>query len=75
MHKSTGEVRPIGYTPVDIREAYKVRSALEELAAQLAAAHFKGATTALKKTAASILAAARKKDVGAFTPTTSIFTG
>jgi DNA-binding GntR family transcriptional regulator len=54
-------------TPVDIREAYKVRSALEELAAQLAAAHFKGETTALRNTATSILAAARKKDIGAYT--------
>jgi DNA-binding GntR family transcriptional regulator len=53
-------------TPVEIREAYMVRSALEELAAQLAAAHFKGATTALKKTATFILDAARKKDISAY---------
>jgi DNA-binding GntR family transcriptional regulator len=53
-------------TPADMREAYMVRSALEELAAQLAASHFKGATTELKKTATLILEAARKKDIRAY---------
>jgi DNA-binding GntR family transcriptional regulator len=54
-------------TPVDIREAYMVRASLEELAGQLAAPHFKGATETLKKTAASILDAARKKDIAGYT--------
>jgi DNA-binding GntR family transcriptional regulator len=54
-------------TPTDIREAYMVRAALEELAGQLAASHFKGAAAPLKKAAAAILDAARKKDVAAYT--------
>src|ERR1700761_3412201 len=54
-------------TPQDIREAYMVRAALENLAGQLAASHFKGSTTALTKTAKAILEAARKKDSAAYT--------
>jgi DNA-binding GntR family transcriptional regulator len=52
--------------PEEIREAYMVRAALEDLAGQLAAPHFKGSTAQLKKTAAAILEAARKKDVAAY---------
>src|ERR1700757_2222873 len=37
--------------PGEIREAYMVRAALEDLAGQLAAPHFKGSTAQLKKTA------------------------
>lgn len=51
----------------DIREAYMVRAALEDLAGQLAAPHFKGAAAApLKKTAAAIREAARKKDIATY---------
>jgi DNA-binding GntR family transcriptional regulator len=54
-------------TPQDIREAYMVRAALENLAGQLAAPHFKGSIEPLKKTAGAILDAARKKDVTGYT--------
>jgi len=53
-------------TPQEIREAYMVRAMLEDLAGQLAAPHFKGATAPLKKTAAAIRDAARKKDIAAY---------
>jgi DNA-binding GntR family transcriptional regulator len=53
-------------TPQDIREAYMVRAALENLAGQLAAPHFKGSTGLLKKTATAILGAARKQDSAAY---------
>ena len=53
-------------TPQEIREAYMVRAALEDLAGQLAAPHFKGAATTLKKTAIAIREAARKKDIAAY---------
>ena len=43
-----------------------VRAMLEDLAGQLAAPHFKGATAPLKKTAAAIRDAARKKDIAAY---------
>lgn len=54
-------------TPQDTREAYVVRASLENLAGQLAAAHFKGSTTALTNAAKAILEAARKKDSAAYT--------
>jgi DNA-binding GntR family transcriptional regulator len=54
-------------TPQDTREAYMVRASLENLAGQLAAAHFKGSTTALTNAAKAILEAARKKDSAAYT--------
>lgn len=54
-------------TPQEIREAYMVRAILEDLAGQLAAPHLKGAAVApLKKTAAAIRDAARKKDTAAY---------
>jgi DNA-binding GntR family transcriptional regulator len=53
-------------TPQDIREAYMVRAALENLAGQLAAPHFKGSTEPLKKSATAILEAARKKDIAGY---------
>ena len=53
-------------TPKEIREAYMVRAALENLAAQLAAPHFKGSTAPLKKIAAAIREAARKPDIAAY---------
>jgi DNA-binding GntR family transcriptional regulator len=53
-------------TPQDIREAYMVRAALEDLAGQLAAPHFKGSTALLKKTATAILGAARQQDSAAY---------
>lgn len=53
-------------TSLDIREAYMVRAALEDLAGQLAAPHFKNGTAALKKTAGSILEAARRQDAAAY---------
>jgi DNA-binding GntR family transcriptional regulator len=54
-------------TPKDIREAYVVRASLEELAARLAAPHFKGSVVTLRDEAAAIRTAARKKDIGAYT--------
>jgi DNA-binding GntR family transcriptional regulator len=54
-------------TATDIREAYKVRAALEELAGQLAAPQFRGAVGALRQEATGILTAARKKDVAGYT--------
>jgi DNA-binding GntR family transcriptional regulator len=54
-------------TPKDIREAYVVRASLEELAARLAAPHFKGSVVALRDEAAAIRTAARKKDIEAYT--------
>jgi DNA-binding GntR family transcriptional regulator len=54
-------------TPKDMREAYMVRAALEEMAGQLAAARFKGSVGKLKKAAAAIREAARKKDIAAYT--------
>jgi DNA-binding GntR family transcriptional regulator len=54
-------------TPKDIREAYVVRTSLEELAARLAAPHFKGSVVTLHDEAAAIRTAARKKDIGAYT--------
>jgi DNA-binding GntR family transcriptional regulator len=53
-------------TPKDIREAYVVRASLEELAARLAAPHFKGSVVTLRDEAAAIRTAARKKDIGAY---------
>jgi DNA-binding GntR family transcriptional regulator len=53
-------------TAQDMREAYMVRAALEEMAGQLAAPHFKGSVGDLKKTAAAIRSAARKKDIEAY---------
>jgi DNA-binding GntR family transcriptional regulator len=50
----------------DIREAYMVRAVLEDLAGQLAAPHFKGATAPLRKAATAILNAARKQDITAY---------
>jgi DNA-binding GntR family transcriptional regulator len=54
-------------TSTDIREAYMVRAALEELAGQLAAPQFRGGVAALRKEATAILNAARKKDVRDYT--------
>ena len=54
-------------TAKDIREAYVVRASLEELAARLAAPHFKGSVMTLRDEAAAIRTAARKKDIGAYT--------
>jgi DNA-binding GntR family transcriptional regulator len=54
-------------TPQDMREAYMVRAALEEMAGQLAAARFKGSVGKLKKAAAAIREAARKKDIATYT--------
>ena len=54
-------------TPKDIREAYMVRASLEELAARLAAPHFKGSVVTLRNEAAAIRTAARKKDLEAYT--------
>ena len=54
-------------TPQDIREAYMVRSTLEELAGRLAAPHFEGSVAVLKKAASAILGAAEKNDVTAYT--------
>ncbi len=54
-------------TPQDIREAYMVRAVLENLVGQLAAPHFKGSVTALKKAATAIRDAAARKDVAAYT--------
>jgi len=53
-------------TAQDIREAYMVRAVLEELAGQLAAVHFTGSVTALKKAATAILEAARGKDIATY---------
>ena len=53
-------------TPQEIREAYMVRAALEDLAGQLAAQHFKSATASLKKTATAIREAACKKNIAAY---------
>jgi DNA-binding GntR family transcriptional regulator len=53
-------------TQTDIREAYMVRAALEELAGQLAAPHFENGAAALRKTATSILEAARRKDIAGY---------
>jgi DNA-binding GntR family transcriptional regulator len=53
-------------TPQDMREAYMVRASLEEMAGQLAASRFKGSAGSLKKTAAAIRNAARKKDIAAY---------
>jgi DNA-binding GntR family transcriptional regulator len=50
----------------DIREAYVVRAALEDLAGVLAAPHFKDATKPLEKLAAEIQHAARRKDVSEY---------
>jgi DNA-binding GntR family transcriptional regulator len=50
----------------DVREAYMVRAALENLAGQLAAPHFEGSTGTLKKIASAIREAARKKDIAAY---------
>lgn len=54
-------------TATDLREAYMVRAALEELAGQLAAPQLRGGVAALRKEATSILSAARKKDVAGYT--------
>jgi DNA-binding GntR family transcriptional regulator len=54
-------------TAQDIREAYMVRATLEDLAGQLAAAHFKGSTHLLVKAATAIQRAASKKDITAYT--------
>jgi DNA-binding GntR family transcriptional regulator len=54
-------------TATDIREAYMVRAALEELAGQLAAPQFRGGVAALRKEATAILSAARKKDIAGYT--------
>jgi DNA-binding GntR family transcriptional regulator len=54
-------------TPQDMREAYMVRAALEEMAGQLAAPSFKGSVVNLKKAATAIRDAARKKDIAAYT--------
>ena len=54
-------------TTTDIREAYMVRAALEELAGQLAAPQFRGGVGALRKEATAILNAARKKDIAGYT--------
>jgi DNA-binding GntR family transcriptional regulator len=54
-------------TPQDMREAYMVRAALEEMAGQLAAPGFKGSVVNLKKAATAIRDAARKKDIAAYT--------
>ncbi len=54
-------------TPKDIREAYVVRASLEELAARLAAPHFKGSVETLRDEAAAIRTAARKKDIETYT--------
>lgn len=53
-------------TPQEIRDAYVVRAALEDLAGQLAAPHFKGSAVLLKKTAAAIREAARRQDIAAY---------
>jgi DNA-binding GntR family transcriptional regulator len=54
-------------TTTDIREAYMVRAALEELAGQLAAPQFRGAVGVLRQEATAILTAARKKDIAVYT--------
>ena len=54
-------------TATDIREAYMVRAALEELAGQLAAPQFRGGVAALRKEASAILSAARKRDIAGYT--------
>jgi len=51
----------------DVREAYVVRAALEELAGRLAAPHFKGNVARLREEATAIRAAARKNDLEAYT--------
>jgi DNA-binding GntR family transcriptional regulator len=53
-------------TVTDIREAYMVRAALEELAGQLAAPQFRGGVAALRKEASAILSAARKRDTAGY---------
>ncbi len=54
-------------TAADIREAYMVRAALEELAGQLAAPQFRGGVAVLRKEASAILGAARKRDIAGYT--------
>lgn len=53
-------------TDTDIREAYMVRAALEELAGQLAAPQFRAGVAALRKEANAILSAARKRDIAGY---------
>lgn len=50
-------------TSQDIREAYMVRAILEELAAQIAASHFKGSVAALKKAAEAVRDAAKRDNI------------
>jgi DNA-binding GntR family transcriptional regulator len=51
----------------DVREAYVVRAALEDLAGRLAAPHFKGNVAPLREEATAIRSAARKNDLEAYT--------
>ncbi len=53
-------------TPKEIEDAYDVRAALELLAAQLAAKHFKGNVEDLRKAAHAVLTAAKRKDARAY---------
>jgi DNA-binding GntR family transcriptional regulator len=50
----------------DIREAYVVRAALEELAGKLAAPTFQGATGVLEALASDIRKAAKARDIGEY---------
>jgi DNA-binding GntR family transcriptional regulator len=53
-------------TPKEIEDAYDVRAALESLAASLSAPLFKGNVEDLRKAAASVMNAARRKDQKAY---------
>ena len=53
-------------TKADIKEAYQVRAALEELAGTLAAASFRGKAAELSKLAGAIREAARRKEIGKY---------
>jgi DNA-binding GntR family transcriptional regulator len=53
-------------TPKEIEDAYDVRAALEQLAAQAAAKHFKGNVEDLRKAATAVQTAAKRKDQRAY---------
>jgi len=53
-------------TPREIEDAYDVRATLEQLAAELAAKHFKGNVEDLKRAALAVQGAAKRKDPRAY---------
>jgi DNA-binding GntR family transcriptional regulator len=53
-------------TPREIEDAYNVRAALEQLAAEACASHFKGNVEELRKAATEVQIAAKKKDPRAY---------